>query len=310
MLSAEYLAGLLDGEGSLSLARRYHRDRSIEYSVRVAVYNCDRPVLEAVQNSWGGHLASVGPRRPEWRAAHSLIWTNSAAAGVLRALAPSLRVKSKHAMALLRFQAHVNESVRSRDPAGRLLPITRQEQRIRARFHAQLKSMNHRGSPVRSSGKSRANSSVHEARISAEYLAGFVDAEGSLMIAKFGASSPGKWYYRARASLDNVDGQVLREIQRTYGGILFKPRRRKSGWRVVYKLVWTGDRTKRLLDPIFPHLRVKRKQGELLLRFIQHRSQTSMKRIGTRASPLPDRVTALRDGFHARMHELNAKGQP
>ena len=308
MLSAEYLAGLLDGEGSLSLARRNHRDRSIEYSVRVAVYNCDRAVLEAVKKSWGGHLASVGPRHPEWRAAHSLIWTNSAAAGVLRALAPHLRVKARHAAALLRFQAHVNESGRSRDSAGRLLSITEREQRIRARFHAQLKSMNHRGSPVRSRGASRANSSPHEARISSEYLAGFVDAEGSLMIAKFRATSPGKWYYRARASLDNVDGQVLREIQKSYGGILFKPRRRKSGWRVVYKLVWTGDRTQRLLHPILPHLRVKRKQGELLLRFIEHRSQTSLRRIGNRASPLPDRVIALREDFHARMRELNARG--
>ena len=308
MLSAEYLAGLLDGEGSLSLARRYHRDRSIEYSVRVAVYNCDRPVLEAVQKSWGGHLATVGPRHPKWRAAHSLIWTNSAAAGVLRALAPHLRVKARHTAALLRFQAHVNESARSRDSAGRLQPITRREQRIRARFHAQLKAMNRRGSPVRSWGKSRANSSVHEVRVSAEYLAGFVDAEGSLMIAKFRAASPGKWYYRARASLDNVDGQVLREIQRAYGGILFRQRRGKSGWRVVYKLVWTGDRTKSLLHLILPHLRVKRKQAELLLRFIQHRSQTSLRRIGTRAIPLPDQVIALREGYHARMRELNAKG--
>ena len=103
---------------------------------------------------------------------------------------------------------------------------------------------------MRSWGKSRANSTVHNVGISDEYLAGFVDAEGSLMIAKFRATSPGKWYYRARASLDNVDGQVLKEIQGTYGGILFRPRRRKSGWRVVYKLVWTGDRTQRLLNPI------------------------------------------------------------
>src|SRR6266568_1502869 len=160
----------------------------------------------------------------------------------------------------------------------------------------------------RSSGKSRANSSGHGARISGEYLAGFVDAEGSLMIAKFRAASPGKWYHRARASLDNVDGQALREIQRTYGGIPFRQRRRKSGWRVVYKLVWTGDRTERLLHPILPHLRVKRKQAELLLRFIQHRSQTSPRRMGTRATPLPDQVVALREGFHARMRELNARG--
>jgi len=308
VLSEEYLAGLLDGEGSLSLARRYHRDRSIEYSVRVAVYNCDRPVLEAVQKSWGGHLASVGPRHPEWRASHSLIWTNSAAAVVLRALVPHLRVKARHAATLLRFQAHVNESARSRDPAGRLLPASQRERRIRARFHTQLRSMNRRGNLARSWGKTQTNSPVHNARISDEYLAGFVDAEGSLMIAKFRATSPGNWYYRARASLDNVDGHVLREIQRTYGGIMFRQRRRKSGWRVVYKLVWTGDRTERLLHPILPHLRVKREQGELLLRFIQHRSQTSLRRIGTRATPLPDQVVALREGFHARMRELNARG--
>src|SRR5207245_11334657 len=121
--SPEYLAGLLDGEGSLSLARRYRRDRSIEYSVRVAVYNCDRLVLEAVQKSWGGHLASVGPRHPEWRAAHSLIWTNSGAAGVLRALARHLRAKARRAAAVLRCPGRVHETARALDPSVRSPPI-------------------------------------------------------------------------------------------------------------------------------------------------------------------------------------------
>ena len=298
----------MDGEGSLSLARRPHRDRSVEYSIRVAVYNCDRPVLKAVQKSWGGHLASVRSRHPEWRDAHSLIWTNAAAAGVLRKVAPYLRIKATHAAELLRFQTHVDESRRSRDSAGRLVRMTEAERIIRARFHARLKAMNHRGSLGPSHGKFHGGRSVDRRAITNVYLAGLIDAEGSVMIAKFRSTSPGKWYYRARVTLDNVDGQTLREIQRTYGGILFKQRRRESGWRVVYKLVWTGDRTERLLRVILPHLRVKRKQAVLLRQFILHRRRTSRRGIGTRVVLIPDRVTALRKEFHTRMRELNAKG--
>jgi hypothetical protein len=308
VVPAEYLAGLVDGEGSLSLARRYHRERSVEYSVRVAVYNCDRTVLEAVRRGWGGHLASVGPRHPEWRASHSLIWTNAAATGVLRRIAPYLHVKARHAAALLQFQAHIEESQRSRDSAGRLLPISGEEMRIRARFHAHLKSMNRRGTPLPSQGESRENSPIDGSGISAKYLAGFIDAEGSLMIARFEATSSGMSYYRARVSLDNVDASTLKEIQRSYGGILFKQGARKSGWRVVHKLVWTGDRTERLLHAILPYLRVKRKQGVLLLRFINHRNQTKQRRIGNRVVPLPKRVITLREKFHARMRDLNSKG--
>jgi hypothetical protein len=305
---AEYLAGLVDGEGSLSLARRYHHNRSVEYTVRLAVYNCDRPVLEAARRSWGGHLASVPSRHPKWRASHSLIWTNAAAAEVIRTIAPYLRIKARHAEALLRFQRHIDEHPRTRDSAGRLLPLSGDEQRIRARFHTHLRSLNRRGRSTRSKGEFQENSTFDGHRVSALYLAGFVDAEGSLMIAKLRGEGPTQCYYRARVALDNVDGSTLREIQRAYGGNLFKPRARKSDWRVVYKLIWTGDRTEKLLEAIVPHLRVKKKQGVLLLRFIHHRKQTRQRRIGNRVIPLPDRVVALRRKFHARMRELNAKG--
>ena len=240
MISVEYLAGFVDGEGSLSLARRNRRNCSPEYSVRVAVYNCDRSILEAIQRTWGGHLASIGSRFHGWRPSYSLIWTNAAAVRCLIRIAPYLRVKATRATALLEFQAHVRELRRSRDSAGRLLPLSKEERRTRRVFRARLRSLNRRGRSRCSDGQGWDIRQVSRPSPSAQYLAGFVDGEGCLMIAKFRGPTRRQTYYRARVALDNADGAALRDVQRAFGGILVRVAARQSGWSDVYKLIWTA----------------------------------------------------------------------
>ncbi len=308
MVSAKYLAGFVDGEGSLSLARRNRRNRSPEYSVRVALYNCDRGILEDIRRSWGGYLATVGSRFPGWRVSFSLIWTNAAAVRFLTRVKPFLRIKATRATALLEFHEHVRSLSRRRDPRGRLLSLSKKEKSTRREFHARLRSMNRRGRSHRAQGNERGISQIARRDPSAQYLAGFLDGEGCLMIAKFSGPSPGRVYYRARVAVDNSDQTVLKDLQRLYGGILARQAARQVGWSDVYKLIWTGDRVEKLVRSVLPHLRVKRKQGILLLRFIRHRVKTRQRRIGNTFTPLSGPVVAAREEFCRRMHELNARG--
>ncbi|MGQ0796665.1 MAG: hypothetical protein ACT4OI_02195, partial [Methanobacteriota archaeon] len=101
------MAGFVDGEGYLGLARICRRGRSPEYCLRISVYNTNREVLVDIRQGLGGVMSAVGQRSRMWKPSYALIWTNAAAAKLLGKLSPYLRIKSRQAKALLDFQEHL-----------------------------------------------------------------------------------------------------------------------------------------------------------------------------------------------------------
>src|SRR5205809_4407535 len=122
MLSIEYLAGFVDGEGYLGVARIRRRHRSPEYCLRMSVYDSNLEVLTEIRDAYGGTLSSLGQREPAWKPGYALIWTNAAAARLIRVIEPFLVVKANQARTLLAFHDRVQATGRSRDRAGHLLP--------------------------------------------------------------------------------------------------------------------------------------------------------------------------------------------
>src|SRR3990172_2079342 len=303
----------MDGEGSLSLARRSPRWRSHEYSVRVVLYNSNRKVLEDIRKTFGGILTDVGARNRIWKPGHALIWTNDAAARLLTIVAPFLSVKSKQAEVLLRFVTHLRKCKRYRDSRGRLLPLRERETQIREAFHQRLKELNARGTASarvrdRGGGNGRPRG---DAVLSPMYLAGFIDGEGSLMITRSKDARSGRPHYRARISLSNTDKAVLEKIRRSYTGILANQPARNPRWKDVYQLVWSGGMVWRLLSSVARHLRVKREQAAVLMAFVRHQKSTRQGRQGRNGrffGPLSERVIAHRNGLCNRIRALNARG--
>lgn len=223
MFSLDYLAGFIDGEGSLSLARIPRRGRSTEYCVRLSIANTNRRILAKIQNQFGGTLARNRWRNPRWKPGYALIWTNAAAVAVLRRIGPHLRVKSSNAVALLEYTEHVTEYGRPRDRKGRILPLSSDEKQVREAFHERLRILNARGprEPCDPGHAINVDSRRQErGNISLEYLAGFIDGEGSLMIAKSFVQRYGTTQYSSRLTMANSDRRILEEIKRDFGGIL------------------------------------------------------------------------------------------
>lgn len=315
MVSPEYLAGFIDGEGHLSLGKCPRRGRSTEYPVRVVVYNSNLELLTEIQRTWGGNLSDAGTRNPRWKPARALIWTNAAAAAVLARVAPSLRVKSRQAAELLNFHEHLRKVRRGRDRAGHLLPLSRRELRFRAAYHERLKHLNARGPsagvPPQHIGTMHDPWSMEWRKPSVEYLAGFIDAEGALMIAKWKGRRSWNPQYRARISLSNTHRVALEEVQRAYGGILAHQPGREAAWKDAYQLVWTGGMVEQLLTVMAPILRLKREQAAVMMDFIRHQKNTQQGRQGRNGrffAALPEEVIALREGLYRQMRELNARG--
>ncbi len=262
---------------------------------------------------WGGSLWSGEARRPEWKPAHDLIWTNAAAARLLTELAPHLRTKAKQAAVLRCFLEHLWNCRRARDQGGRLLPLSREDLSIREEFYKRLKLLNRRG-PVAAVPQTFESVERDEPRnLSPEYAAGFIDAEGSLMISKTRDRKYGGLQYRARASATNTDKAILKDMQRTYGGILTNQPARSTAWKHSYQLVWTDARVNQILVAVGPHLRLKRKQADLMRRFLRHKRCTPRVRDSQDRRfyvPVLEEVLAVRESFYRRMKALNAKGPP
>ena len=234
------------------------------------------------------------------------------AAKLLQEVAQYLSVKSKQASVLLAFQERLWKCRRARDSAGRLLTLSKRELEIRQAIHSQLKRLNARGSKVASwrypAEKILVSRPGKRRNISTEYLAGFIDAEGCLMIARSKDRRYPRPQYRARVCVSNTNRAILEDVQRAYGGILVNQAARKAGWKTAYQLVWGDRMEEQVLPLVVPHLRLKREQAMVILRLIRHKKRTRQGRDKNGFAPFSDEVMAFREALYKQMRELNAKG--
>ena len=311
MASIEYIAGFIDGEGHVSIARIPRRNRSHEYCVRLSITNTNRQILEEIRKSWGGHLATVSVRKPGWKRSYVLVWTNAAAGRLLAEVAPYLRVKSRQAVALRSSLDHIHGCRRRRNKRGQLLPLSPRDMEIREVFYSRLRSLNRRGPGAAIHSDAEGGDKSIYRLPGLGYLAGFVDAEGSLMIAKSTDRRYRRPHYRARISIGNTDRAVLEDLRRTYGGILANQPSREVGWKDAYQLVWTNGMIDWILPRLSLHLRIKRRQAQVLMDFVRHVRGTRQGRQGKNGrffAPLPAEIIAQREAFRGLMRQLNAKG--
>ena len=168
---------------------------------------------------------------------------------MIRKMEPFLIAKSRQAHALLAFDERIQarrNQIRSRDRAGRLLPMPKREAKAREATYLRLKWMNRTGP----GGQwQRLTGPLARKRIgpSARYVAGFMDGEGSLMIAKVRIAKGRLPQYHARVSLGNTNRVVLALIQRKYGGwgdshVSARTKGRMER-RLSARLDWRDDRT-------------------------------------------------------------------
>ncbi len=311
MVSVEYLAGFVDGEGSLSLSRIPRGQSYHEYCVRVTIANTDRAILREIQEDWGGTIHSMGHRRSRWKPGFVLVWTNAAAARLLFRVRRYLKVKSQHADALLEFTEHLQNCKRRRDELGRLLTLSEGETEIREAFFRRLKRLNLKGVAGLSQGNETSDSDRlgrRDRNPSARYLAGFIDGEGSLMITKSRSRKSGNVQYRARMSISNTDREILEQISDRYGGTIHQLSRGNPRWKLGYMLVWSEGLIGNLLEAVGPHLRLKRRQSAVQLKFLRHKENTPHNIVGGFATRHPPEVVQFRETLYQRMKGLNARG--
>jgi hypothetical protein len=102
-----YLAGIIDGEGSIYIQQRAIKPSGyISYFPRFQIVNTDRQLMEWIHNKFGG-LIYDKPRikhNPKWRMQIEWFTTRSLMDKLLPLIIPYLIIKKPHAMIMQDFR--------------------------------------------------------------------------------------------------------------------------------------------------------------------------------------------------------------
>ena len=146
MVTNEYVAGLLDGEGHISIIHRPRRDRGRkdewQSHIHVAFTMCDRAPLDAVAERFGGPVIPLKQTSSVWRPAFRWQSAGPPAEALLRAARPYLLVKHRQADLALEFRSTLIQG-------GRTTPIrAKMNAEVlahRLRLRGEIQALNRRG---------------------------------------------------------------------------------------------------------------------------------------------------------------------
>jgi hypothetical protein len=101
---AAYLAGVIDGEGHISLTRKkLPHCRWPTFGARIGIANTNKEWLESFQQLVGGWLRQVGTPTLNRKPCYSLVFEGSMLVGLLSAVQPFLRLKQRQAAGMLLY---------------------------------------------------------------------------------------------------------------------------------------------------------------------------------------------------------------
>lgn len=107
-------------------------------------------------------------------------------------------------------------------------------------------------------------------KLKSAYVAGFVDGEGYISL-KRGNSKESKYvFYTPVITVSSTVESIIYWLKESFGGWYYpsKPKNGKN-WKDQYRWTLTGKNLRPFLQTIYPYLRIKKKQCELVLRKIK-----------------------------------------
>lgn len=146
-----YLAGIVDGEGYLTV----HRHKNCSYSTTLGVTNTDVRMIHWLHQHFGGSSGPTSRRKenprfkPNWKPSWAWRATSSDLDLILRSLIPYLVVKKRQAELVIAYRATVNgvarQSRKARGVGRSPLPISNDVKAHRSGIVAELTLLNRKG---------------------------------------------------------------------------------------------------------------------------------------------------------------------
>jgi hypothetical protein len=134
-----YLAGIIDGEGSIYVQGRI-RFKSIHYFPRFQIVNTDRKLMEWIHKTFGGLIYDKCRKKhnPKWKMQIEWFTTRGLLDQLLPLIIPFLVTKKEHALILIEFRKTYVKKFGSQG-------VPKEIQDFRIDCHNRLKLLNKRG---------------------------------------------------------------------------------------------------------------------------------------------------------------------
>jgi len=99
------------------------------------------------------------------------------------------------------------------------------------------------------------------------YMAGFVDADGSISI----ISMSQKKRFTVRITVSNCNYDIISLFTTEFGGKVREKKGRKKNWKVCYEWSLTSNKALAVIQTLYPFLRIKQGQADLTIELQQLR---------------------------------------
>jgi hypothetical protein len=154
--------------------------------------------------------------------------------------------------------------------------------------------------------------------ISWEYLAGMIDADGSIGTTLTGANRN----VVGRVIVANTNQNFLHTLKEHFGGyVMINKKGFKENWKPYGCITWTNRKAELILTNVLPFLIIKKKQAELCLELIQMRNLPKNERYtyvprpvakmsGRSVTELKPEIRQREEEIGSLIRELNTKGVP
>lgn len=144
-----YMAGIIDGEGCLTIGKQIRKDRvSPSYRCSITVSNTDRRLVDLFSKYYGGHTAHRKDSRVEKKWADSYTWycPDGSSVEFLLDIKNYLLIKHKQAEILIKFQELKTKYRRKSLGQGKgTAPLSDVEIADKEKHYLKIKALNTKG---------------------------------------------------------------------------------------------------------------------------------------------------------------------
>ena len=103
-------------------------------------------------------------------------------------------------------------------------------------------------------------------KLTAAYIAGFVDGEGHISIYPFVRKDrDNQVYYKAQFKVTNTNKEIIEWLKASFGGWIYTQNMSNPLHKIAYTWSLDSKNLKLVLQSIYPYLKIKKKQAELVL---------------------------------------------
>lgn len=280
-----YLAGLVDGEGCITICESTRIDHHgiktsrPSFGPRFCIVNTNKNLIESVLQDWTlGSIKEVRRKNPKHKPIY--VWEIRRLGEILKAIEyilPYLKLKRKQALLMIEYCKS-----RLLAPKGGHCKYAEREKEI-AKL---IKVLNHEDSFMIDKSNSETS------RIMKAYLAGLIDGEGTIRIGK---ASPPSGGMSPQLYITNTSGNLLTYIENLGPWRFREHKHQNSHWRKAYRLILERQtEILKILKNISPYLRLKRKQADLMIEYCKHRlNQVTNKPYTKRDKEIPKLIREL-----------------